>query len=118
MNLAQNTREEKGLNLTDTLKRVTECNLYTRKGATATATDPKPSNPRVKKEQGGSAQLPFVVARLKHGDIKRPSSRKTGGAPSWKNASGNQPPAIDGGSTAPASVQTEEGKRARIILTL
>ena len=105
MKLVQKVRKEKGLNLTDTLKYIKEHNLYTKKGATAPAVAPKPRKPRVKKEQGGSAQLPFVVERIEHGDVKPTTIRKTGGVPSLKHASGNQPPAIYGGSKpTPAKV--------------
>ena len=69
MKLVQKVRTEKGLNLTDTLKYIKEHNLYTKKGATAPAVAPKPRKPRAKKEQGGSAQLPFVVERIEHGDV-------------------------------------------------
>ena len=82
-----------------------EDNLDTKKGATAPAVAPKPRKPRAKKEQGGSAQLPFVVERIEHGDVTPTAIRKTGGGPSLKHASGNQPPAIYGGAKpAPAKV--------------
>ena len=110
MKLVHKVRKEKGLNLTQTLKYIKEHNLYTKKGATAAAA-PKTRKPRAKKEQGGSAQLPFVVERIEQGDVK-PTLRKTGGVPSLKHASGNQPPDMYGGAAPPpAKVRKPRAKK-------
>ena len=80
--MVKKVRTEKNLNLRDTLKYIKEHNLYKKKGADPpAATAPKTRKPRAKKEQGGSAQLPFVVERIEKGDVKA-TARKTGGVPS------------------------------------
>ena len=100
LQLVKKVRSEKKLNLRDTLKYIKEHNLYKKKGAATADAAPKTRKPRVKKEQGGSAQLPFVVERIEKGDVKA-TVRKTGGVPSLKHASGNQPPDMYGGSSVP-----------------
>ena len=100
LQLVKKVRSEKNLNLRDTLKYIKEHNLYKRKGTATADAAPKTRKPRAKKEQGGSAQLPFVVDRIEKGDVKA-TVRKTGGAPSLKHASGNQPPDMYGGAAPP-----------------
>ena len=113
MKLVHKVRKEKGLNLTQTLKYIKEHNLYTKKGAATAPT--KTRKPRARKEQGGSAQLPFVVERIEQGDVK-PTLRKTGGVPSLKHASGNQPPDMYGGSSVPpAKVRKPRANKFEII---
>ena len=109
----KNLNLEKNLNSRDTLKYIKEHNLYKKKGADPpAATAPKTRKPRAKKEQGGSAQLPFVVERIEKGDVKA-TVRKTGGVPSLKHASGNQPPDMYGGSAPPpARVRKPRVKKA------
>ena len=78
-------REEKGMNLKDTLKYIKEHNLYKKKGEAAQPAAPTVKKPRKKKEGGSSGGILIneVVDERTKGDVVS-VPRETGGVPSMK----------------------------------
>ena len=78
-------REEKGMNLKDTLKYIKEHNLYKKKGEAAQPAAPTAKKPRKKKEGGSSGGILIneVVDERTKGDVVS-VPRETGGVPSMK----------------------------------